>query len=98
MREIIFTRRFLRDFRRLKRTVPRHALDYESLEYVLGLLQRGAALPEIFREHELAGDLAGFLECHVDADWLLIYRIARNRVVLHRTGRHSDLFRRRIRK
>jgi mRNA interferase YafQ len=97
VREIVFTRRFQRDFRRLKRNVPRHALDYETLEYLLGLLQRGTALPEIFREHELGGDFAGFLECHVDADWLLIYRIARGRVVLHRTGTHRDLFRRKTR-
>jgi mRNA interferase YafQ len=98
VREIVFTRRFLRDFRRLKQNVPRYDLDYATLEYLLGLLQRGTALPEIFREHKLRGDFAGFFEFHVDADWLLIYRIARNRVVLHRTGRHSDLFRRRIRK
>jgi len=93
VKEIVFTRRFERDFRRLKKRVPRQVLDYETLEYVLDLLQAGKSLPEQFREHALGGDLAGFTECHMDADWLLIYRVARNRIVFHRTGRHRDLFR-----
>jgi mRNA interferase YafQ len=93
VREIVFTRRFERDFRRLKRTIPPHALDYETLEYVLELLQAGKALPEAFREHSLGGDFAGFTECHMDPDWLLIYRSLHHRVVLHRTGTHRDLFR-----
>ena len=49
MKEIVFTRRFERDFRRLKRKVPRHALDYETLEYVFALLQAGKPLPEAAR-------------------------------------------------
>ena len=93
MKEIVFTRRFERDFRRLKRRLARHALDYETLEYVFGLLQSARPLPEGFREHPLEDNYAGFIECHVDADWLLIYRVTRNRVVCHRTGTHRELFR-----
>jgi len=93
VKEIVFTRRFERDFRRLKRQRPRHALDYETLEYVFGLLQAEKPLPDAFREHALQSDYAGFTECHVDADWLLIYRVTRNRVVFHRTGTHRALFR-----
>jgi mRNA interferase YafQ len=92
VKEIVFTRRFERDFRRLKQKVPRHALDYETLEYVLALLQAGKPLPEAFREHPLERDFAGFTECHMAADWLLIYRVLRHRIVLHRTARHRDLF------
>jgi len=93
VREIVFTRRFERDFRRLKRKLPRHSLDYETLEHVLDLLQAGRPLPAAFREHPLGRDFAGFKECHLDVDWLLIYRVLRHRVILHRTGTHSDLFR-----
>ena len=93
MREIVFTRRFERDFRRLKRELPRQALDYETLEYVFGLLQTAKSLPVAFREHALESEYAGFTECHVDADWLLIYRVTRNRIVFHRTGTHRELFR-----
>ena len=98
MKEIVFTRRFENDFRRLKKLLPRHTLDYETLEYVFQLLQSGRSLPETFREHPLGGEYAGFSECHVDADWLLIYRIKRNRIVFHRTGTHRQLFRARIRR
>ena len=93
MREIVFTRRFERDFRRLKRKYPRHSLVYETLEYVFGLLQAAMPLPEAFREHALQDEYCGFIECHVDADWLLIYRITRNRIVFYRTGTHHELFR-----
>ncbi|MEW6690503.1 MAG: type II toxin-antitoxin system YafQ family toxin [Pseudomonadota bacterium] len=93
MKEIVFTRRFERDFRRLKRRLSPHVLDYETLEYVFELLQRGTPLPEAFREHALEGSYSGFTECHVDADWLLIYRATRTRIVFHRTGTHRTLFR-----
>ncbi len=93
MKEIVFTRRFERDFRRLKRKLPAHALDYETLGYILGLLQNAKPLPDAFREHSLEREYAGFTECHMDADWLLIYRVTRNRIAFHRTGTHRDLFR-----
>ena len=48
MKEIVFTRRFERDFRRLKRRLSPHVLDYQTLEYVFELLQRGKSLPEGF--------------------------------------------------
>jgi len=93
VKEIVFTRRFERDFRRLKRKPPRQALDYDTLEYIFGLLQAEMPLPEAFREHALQGEYAGFMECHVDVDWLLIYRVTGNRIVFHRTGMHRELFR-----
>jgi mRNA interferase YafQ len=93
VKEIVFTRRFERDFRRLKRRLSPHVLDFETLEYVFELLQRGKSLPEAFREHGLEGEYAGFTECHIDADWLLIYRLTRSAIVFHRTGTHRELFR-----
>ena len=53
--------------------------------------EEGKSLPEAFREHGLEGEYAGFTECHVDADWLLVCRATRSRI--HRTGTHRDLFR-----
>ena len=93
MKEIVFTRRFERDFRRLKRRLARHAIDYEALEYVFGLLQSAKPLPAEYREHRLRDEYGGFIECHMDADWLLIYRVTRKRIVFHRTGTHRELFR-----
>jgi len=97
VKELVFTRRFEQDFRRLKQRRSGPLLDYDSLEYVFGLLQAGSHLPEGFREHPLEDDYAGFTECHMDADWLLIYRVGRHRIVFHRTGTHRDLFRARRR-
>ena len=97
MKEIVFTRRFERDFRRLKKRHSPSTLDYETLEYVFELLQREVSLPDAFREHRLGREYAGFFECHVDADWLLVYRVTRNRIVFHRTGTHRDLFKSRQR-
>jgi len=48
---------------------------------------------EIVFTRRFEGEFAGFTECHVDADWLLIYRVLRHRVVLYRTGTHRELFR-----
>jgi mRNA interferase YafQ len=93
VREIVFTRRFERDFRRLKREFPGDALDFETLEYIFGLLQVAKPLPDAFREHALQSEYSGFTECHVDVDWLLIYRVTRDRIVFHRTGTHRELFR-----
>jgi mRNA interferase YafQ len=93
VKELVFTRRFERDFRRLKKRLAPQVLDYDTLEYLFELLQSGSRLPEAFREHSLRGDLAGFLECHIDADCLLIYRVMRSRVVLHPIGTHNELFR-----
>ena len=95
MREIVFTRQFERDFRRLKRKLPRDALEYDTLEFLIELLQTAVPLPAAFREHAREDEFSGFVECHVDSDWLLIYRVVRNRVIFHRTGTHRDLFRRR---
>jgi mRNA interferase YafQ len=93
VKELVFTRRFERDFRRLKKRLPPQVLDYATLEHLFELLQSGIALPEAFREHSLRGELAGFFECHIDADCLLIYRVMRSRVVFHRIGTHDELFR-----
>lgn len=54
----------------------------------------GETLPEKNKDHELTGDWVGHRECHVQPDWLLIYRIDDDVLVLtlSRTGSHSDLF------
>jgi len=58
------------------------------------LLSKGVTLPLKNRDHALIGDYKGFRECHITPDWLLIYRIEDDVLVLHlfRTGIHSDLF------
>ena len=61
---------------------------------VVDLLAMGQPLPERNRDHALTGDWVGHRECHIQPDWLLIYRVEEDVLVLTmtRTGTHSELF------
>lgn len=76
-----------------KRTVKR-GYDMRLLEKVIELLANQKPLPEKNRDHQLSGDYAGCRECHITPDWLLIYEVADEELILYltRTGSHSDLF------
>jgi mRNA interferase YafQ len=69
-------------------------LDLSLLEAIIEKLRKREPLEEKHKDHPLKGDYAGFRECHVLPDWLLIYGIDNERLVLTalRTGSHSDLF------
>ena len=64
------------------------------LSEVVKMLQNELSLPEKYRDHELTGNYSGHRECHIRPDWLLIYKIENNNLILTltRTGTHSDLF------
>ena len=91
-RELIILSRFKRDYR----TARKHPeFEAETLEYVFDTLIAGGKLPEAFREHRLrkrSSNWAGFTECHLGADLLLIYRVRVDSVTLHRIGTHKQLF------
>ncbi len=61
---------------------------------IIETLSAGDSLPKACRDHPLAGTYAGFRDCHIEPDWILIYRIERNnlQLILARTGTHADLF------
>ncbi len=65
-----------------------------SLSDVVKILAEGEQLPPKYKDHELKGDYAGYRECHVEPDWLLVYKISEESLILYlmRTGTHSDLF------
>ncbi len=84
------TSQFKKDFKlALKR-----GLKIELLEEVITTIAMGEQLAEKHKDHALTGNWVGHRECHVLADWLLIYRIENEVLVLtlSRTGTHSDLF------
>lgn len=56
------------------------------------LLAEGQLLPPRYRDHSLSGEWKHYRDCHVESDWLLIYKIDGNDLYLIRTGTHSDLF------
>ena len=84
------TGQFRKDF---KRCIKR-GLDRSLLEKVIDDLLAGKQLDKKHLDHELTGKYAGFRECHIQSDWLLIYRKNEETMVLTamRTGTHSDLF------
>lgn len=81
---------FKKDFKRIKK----RGYDISRLEKIVGLLANEVPLPEQFKDHNLSGNYNGFRECHIAPDWLLIYQVNNNELVLvlSRTGSHSDLF------
>lgn len=81
---------FKKDFKRRKK----RGYDISRLEKIVELLANEVPLPEQFKDHNLSGNYNGFRECHIAPDWLLIYQVNNNELVLvlSRTGSHSDLF------
>lgn len=81
-------------FRKDTKLMLKRGKDIEKLLAVVEKLAAGETLPEASRDHILTGNYSGFRECHIEPDWLLVYR--RNEFVLiltlMRTGTHSDLF------
>ena len=59
---------------------------------VIAALINEEPLTERYRGHALAGDYTGRRECHIEPDWLLIYKLVNDEIVFERTGTHSDLF------
>lgn len=90
MLELRFTAKFKKDYKRIKK----QGKDIAKLESTLETLVYGESLPEAMRDHSLGGMYRGHRECHIEPDWLLIYRIDEEGLVLvaTRTGSHSELF------
>jgi mRNA interferase YafQ len=66
--------------------------DLEKIKAVIDLLVAGEPLPTKNRDHKLGGDWIGRRDCHVEPDWILIYKLTEDELLLERTGTHSDLF------
>lgn len=56
------------------------------------ILVSGEALDKKHRDHELVGNYANRRECHIEPDWLLIYKTDQPNIIFERTGTHADLF------
>ena len=87
---IVLSNQFKKDLK----TAAKRGYDIGLLETVVNTLAAQNPLPEKHRDHALTGDYIGFRECHILPDWLLIYRIDGDELILFlsRTGTHSDLF------
>lgn len=79
-------------FRKDLKRAAKRGCNKEALFAVIDMLQKGEPLPEKNRDHALSGNWRGHRECHISPDWLLIYRIYEDTLILSliRTGTHSD--------
>ncbi len=84
------TTQFKKDYK----LAMRRGLDIQLLDDVIRKLASGETLDEKYRDHALTGKWSGHRECHIQPDWLLVYHIKKDVLVLtlSRTGSHSDLF------
>ena len=82
------TTQFDRDLKR----VEKRGMPMEKLHAIIELLQMHQSLPASRRDHALTGDRKGWRDCHVEPDWILIYKIEGGKLTLGETGTHSDLF------
>ena len=89
-RDIVWTSQFKKDYK----LAMKRNLDMTFIDDCIRKLANREELPPKFRDHDLTGNWSGHRECHIKPDWLLIYRIEDNDLilVLTRTGSHSDLF------
>ncbi len=82
------TTAFKKDLKRQKK----RGKDLNKLQVLVKLLIAEEPLEEKYRDHSLTGNWADSRDCHIEPDWLLIYRIADSTLYLERTGSHNDLF------
>lgn len=90
MLDIFYSAKFKKDYKR----IVKQGRDTEILFQVVALLASEQPLPAQYRDHALTGDYTGHRECHLQPDWLLIYKTEQGSLTLTltRTGSHSDLF------
>ncbi len=84
------TTKFQKDLKRIEK----RGYNISLLTEVIKKLANGEKLPEKNKDHNLLGEYSGCRECHITPDWLLVYEIADDELILYltRTGTHSDLF------
>ena len=88
--DIIWTSQFKRDYK----LAMKRSLRMDTLDNIIRQLFEGQSLPKKTRDQLLTGNWIGYRKCPIQSDWLLIYRIENDLLVLTRarTGSHSDLF------
>ncbi|MCK5914688.1 MAG: type II toxin-antitoxin system YafQ family toxin [Deltaproteobacteria bacterium] len=83
-----YSKQFDKDIKRLqKRGKP-----WGKIKTIIKILINEELLPERCRDHKLIGNYKGRRECHIEPDWLLIYKVEDPEITFERTGSHSDLF------
>ncbi|MCP3891793.1 MAG: type II toxin-antitoxin system YafQ family toxin [Desulfobulbaceae bacterium] len=84
----VYTRQFEKDIKRIKK----RGKNLDKLKILIRSLLAEESIDPLHRDHKLVGNWKGRRECHIESDWLLIYKTDLNRIIFERTGTHSDLF------
>ena len=92
--KIIYSIRTTKQFRKSLKRAEKRGCNMKLLDNIVDMLARGEKLPEQNRDHKLQGKFNNSRECHIEPDWLLIYEIENDELLLYltNTGTHSDLF------
>jgi mRNA interferase YafQ len=85
----VYTKQFAKDVKRLQR----RGKNLEKFKIVARALLAGERLDPIHRDHRLVGKFVGRRDCHIESDWILLYKVDASRLIFERMGTHSDLFR-----
>ncbi len=85
----VYTRRFDKDVKRQNR----QGKNMDKLKLIARSLVGEKPTDPIHRDHQLVGNWQERRECHIESDWLLIYKIEKDQVIFERTGSHSELYR-----
>lgn len=88
MKAIHRTSQFKKDIKRMGKRGKKFTVFKEIVEQLV----MGNPLETKYRDHVLVGQYKGTRECHIEPDWLLVYELTENEIILVRTGTHSDLF------
>ncbi len=88
MLKTVFQRQFEKDIKKIQK----RGKNIEKLKNIMTLLIEKKSLPIKNLNHKLKGNFKGYWECHIESDWLLIYKKMATQIIFVRTGSHSDLF------
>jgi len=83
-----YTTQFKKDYKKVKKQNK----DLSKLRVVIGKLVDQQILEPKYKDHQLTGNWKGHRDCHIEPDWILIYQLTDNTLILERTGTHSELF------
>ena len=84
----VYTKQFAKDVKKCFR----RGKNLDKFKILARTLLSGEALDAIHRDHKLSGNYAGRRDCHIESDWILIYKISGEKLIFERMGTHSDLF------
>lgn len=88
MNKIKTTKQFERDLKKMKK----RGKDLKKIKHIIDVLAHNHKLEVKYRNHKLSGNFRDHWECHIEPDWLLVYRKTADAIILIDTGTHSDLF------